>query len=153
MRLTTFTDYSLRLLLYLAAAPEGRATIAEVARAYGISTNHLVKVAHLLGQHGLLNTMRGRGGGLSLAQPPEEIRIGRIVRLAEHGDAAPDCLGGACRSCKVVAACRLPRMLAEAMGAFYAVLDTYTLADAMRSPAKVAALLGMPVAAPRRTPA
>ena len=144
MRLTTFTDYSLRLLMHLAAAPEGRATIAEVAEAYGISENHLVKVAHLLGQHGLLVTTRGRKGGLRLAQPAEEIRIGRVVRLTEHGDAAPDCLDGACATCRITPACRLPGMLAEAMRAFYAVLDGHTLAEAMRNPARVATLLGLP---------
>jgi Rrf2 family nitric oxide-sensitive transcriptional repressor len=134
MRLSTFTDYSLRLLLYLAAAPERRATIGEVAGAYRISENHLVKVAHLLGRHGVLRNTRGRRGGISLARPAAEINIGKVVRLTEHGDGPIDCLEGACRRCRVAPACRLPRILGAAMRAFYAVLESYSLADIARAP-------------------
>lgn len=148
MRLSTFTDYSLRLLLYLASAPGRRVTIGEVAEAYAISEHHLVKVAHQLGRHGLLENTRGRNGGVCLARPAGKINIGRVVRLTEHGDGPADCLEGACRSCRIVRGCRLPRILGDAMEAFYAVLESYTLADIASQPARLANLLGRPPARP-----
>jgi Rrf2 family nitric oxide-sensitive transcriptional repressor len=143
MRLTTFTDYGLRLLMYLACAPEKHATIREVAQAYGISVNHLVKVAHLLGRNGVLLNTRGRKGGVSLARPPSEINIGSVVLLTEHGYGAIDCLDGACRTCRIAPACRLPGMLNDAMRAFYAELESYSLADLTQQPARLAGLLDL----------
>jgi Rrf2 family nitric oxide-sensitive transcriptional repressor len=99
MRLTTYTDYSLRLLMYLAAEPGRRATIAEVAMAYGISENHLTKVAHGLGRLGWLATVRGQGGGLELAVPPQQIGIGQVVRGTEGGDLPAACFGDAPVAC------------------------------------------------------
>lgn len=148
MRLSTFTDYSLRLLLYLAAAPGRRVTIGEVAEAYAISEHHLVKVAHQLGRHGLLENTRGRNGGVCLARPAGKINIGRVVRFTEHGDGPADCLEGACESCRIVRGCRLPRILGDAMEAFYAVLEKYSLADIAAQPARLAHLLGCPPARP-----
>lgn len=140
MRLTTFTDYSLRVLLYLAAAPEGRATIAEVAHAYAISENHLVKVVHFLGKEGLLVNTRGRGGGLRLADAPEDINVGAVVRLAE-GDSQPaECFDRESNTCAIAGGCALQRALREALGSFYATLDGYSLAD-LRLPARSARLL------------
>jgi Rrf2 family nitric oxide-sensitive transcriptional repressor len=129
MRLTRFTDYSLRVLLYLAAAPEGRATIAEIAAAYGVSENHLVKVVHFLGKAGLLANTRGHGGGLRLARAPGEINIGRVVRLAEGGDLPAECFERATNTCPLAGRCGIEGALGEAFAHFYATLERYTLAD------------------------
>lgn len=129
MRLTTFTDYSLRALLYVAAAPEGRATIGEIASAYGISENHLVKVVHFLGKAGLLANTRGRGGGLRLARLPGEINVGKVVRLAEGANLPAECFDARANTCPLAGGCGLERVLAEAFGEFYRTLERYTLAD------------------------
>ena len=89
MRLKTFTNYSLRLIIFLAAKPQHRATIAEIADAFDISENHLMKVAHVLGKAGLLANVRGKGGGLELAMTPNAINVGNVVRITE-GAAAPE---------------------------------------------------------------
>ena len=136
MKLTAFTDYSLRVLMHVATAPGGRATIAEVARAYGISEHHLVKVVHLLGREGFLANSRGRGGGLQLALPAGEIRVGRVVRVTE-GDAAPV----DCAHCAIAGACKLAAVFALATESFYQVLDSYSLADLVTSPRALTAIL------------
>ena len=129
MRLTTFTDYSLRMLIHLAAQPQRRATIAEVAQAFDISENHLVKVAHFLGRQGWIATTRGKGGGLALALPPERIPLGQVVRQAEGEAVVAECFGVDGGHCAIGHCCRLRGVLAEAVTAFHAVLDRYTLAD------------------------
>jgi Rrf2 family nitric oxide-sensitive transcriptional repressor len=134
MRLTAFTDYSLRVLIYLAAAPGHRATVAEVAASFGISVHHLVKVVQLLGREGILRNTRGRGGGMQLAHPPSAIRVGRVVRLAEGESRPAECFDPETSTCCLSGVCRLQRVLVEAMKAFYAVLDEYTLED-LRIPA------------------
>ena len=141
MRLTTFTDYSLRLLIYLAAAPEQRATIAEVARAYAVSEHHMVKVVHLLGREGLLRNTRGRGGGVQLAQPASAINVGRVVRLAERGDMPAECFNRARNTCPITGACRLRDVFGEAVDAFYGILGQYTLADLVINRPAIATLL------------
>lgn len=142
MRLTTFTDYSLRLLIYLGAKePGSRATIAEVAAAYGISENHLVKVAHRLGREGLLENARGHGGGLRLARPPRDINIADVVRFTEGGDVPAECFDRARNQCAITRGCRLRGALAEAVDAFYAVLARYTLEDLVRQRAPLARML------------
>ena len=141
MRLTTFTDYSLRLLIYVAAAPGERATIAEVASAFGISENHLVKVAHRLGQLGFLANQRGRGGGLTLARPADSIVVGNVVRQAEGGDLPAECFDRRENKCVLAGHCQLERALGEALGAFYAVLGRYTLADLVANKRELARLL------------
>jgi Rrf2 family transcriptional regulator, nitric oxide-sensitive transcriptional repressor len=141
MRLTTFTDYSLRVLIYVATAPEGRGTIAEVAKAFAISENHLVKVVHLLGREGFLFNTRGRGGGLRLAAPPREINVGRVVRLAEGADVPAECFVGATNTCAITPVCRLSGVLDQAVKAFYRVLDGYTLEDLVANRGALAAIL------------
>jgi Rrf2 family nitric oxide-sensitive transcriptional repressor len=141
MRLTTFTDYSLRLLIYLGTKPESRATIADVAAAYGISGNHLVKVAHRLGRAGLLENARGHGGGMRLARPAKEINIADVVRLTEGGDVPAECFDRARNECAITRGCRLRGALAEAVDAFYAVLSRYTLEDLVRHRAPIARVL------------
>ncbi|HSJ99184.1 MAG TPA: Rrf2 family transcriptional regulator [Myxococcota bacterium] len=141
MKLTTFTDYSLRVLIHVATAPEGRATIAQVAQAFDISENHLVKVVHLLGREGFLFNTRGRGGGLRLARPASQIRVGAVVRAAEGGDAIAECFDAATNRCVIAPVCRLGGALARAMAAFHAVLDDYTLEDIVANRKEVVAIL------------
>jgi Rrf2 family transcriptional regulator, nitric oxide-sensitive transcriptional repressor len=151
MRLTTFTDYSLRVLVFVATAPEGQATIAEVARAYAISENHLGKVAHLLGREGFLVNTRGRGGGLRLARAPRDLSVGRLVRATE-GDALPaECFDGRRPACVIAPVCRLGVVLARAMDAFYAVLDATTLQDIVANRDALESVLHGPL--PRAMPA
>lgn len=134
MRLTLHTDYALRTLLYLGARPEVRVSIREIAHAYGISENHLVKVVYRLGQGEFIKTIRGRGGGLMLARPAEEIRIGTVVRFTEEDMMLVDCdgLSSGGRPCILSPACRLRGVLGEALDAFMGVLDRYTLADILQ---------------------
>ena len=129
MKLTTFTDYSLRVLIYLAAAPVRRATIAEIAQAFGVSENHLTKVVHLLGREGWIDTVRGKGGGILLAKAPQDISIGKVVRDTEGPALPAECFAVDGGHCVIANCCRLQGVLGEAVAAFYAVLDGYTLAD------------------------
>jgi Rrf2 family transcriptional regulator, nitric oxide-sensitive transcriptional repressor len=129
MKLTAFTDYSLRVLIYLAAQPQQRATIADIAVAFEVSENHLTKVVHFLGKGGWLATVRGKGGGLELAMPPELIGIGKVVSETEGMAVPSECFGNDGGSCSIADICRLRGVLAEAVRGFYAVLDRYTLAD------------------------
>lgn len=133
MRLSTFSDYSLRVLLYLAMRDSGRATIDEIAAAYGISRNHLMKVVQTLGHHGFVATARGRGGGLTLARPAEQILLGDVLRATETDCALVECLGNSPAACPLTGACLLTGMFAEARDAFFATFDRYSLADATRS--------------------
>lgn len=138
MQLTRYTDYAVRVLLHVGAREkEQRSSIGEIAEVYGISRNHLMKVAQDLGRAGFLTTVRGRGGGLQLGRPAEDITIGEIVRHTETGFDLVDCT-----SCIVAPACSLPRILNEATAAFLAVLDRYTLADVLSRRADLRGLLG-----------
>ena len=140
MRLTTFTDYSLRVLIYVAAAPGGRGTIAAIAKAFGISENHLVKVVHLLGREKILVNTRGRGGGLALARPAKEINVGAVVRLAEGGDYPAECFKEI-HDCSLAPVCRLAGVLDDALRAFYGVLDRYSIDDLVHDRQRVASVL------------
>jgi len=150
MRLSTFTDYSLRVLIYLAAQPQRRATIGEIATAFGISENHLTKVVHGLGRSGWIATVRGKGGGLGLAVPAASIRVGDVVRRTE-GEAQPaDCFSPDRPACVIAPVCRLRGVLAEAVDAFCGVLDRYTLADLARDRGGLVRVLFSERAAPAR---
>ena len=140
MKLTTFTDYSLRVLMFAATAPEGRATIAGVAGAFGISEHHVVKVVHMLGRAGLLANTRGRGGGFALARPARAINVGQVVRLTEGADMPAECFGKS-DACLLTPVCRLSGALAQAVEAFYGVLDGYTLDDLVANRRGVSAIL------------
>lgn len=148
MRLTRYTDYALRTLIYVGLHEPEQSSIAAIARAYGISENHLTKVVHQLGRLGLIRTIRGRGGGLRLAKPPGEIVVGAVVRQTEDDLALVECFGGG--SCAITAPCRLRRVLGEALAAFLAVLDRYTLADLLGSPDgdAIAQILGLAAPVP-----
>ena len=133
MRLTTFTDYSLRVMMYVAAHPEGRATIAEIARAYDISEHHLTKVVHFLGKEGYLENLRGRGGGLRLARAPSAINVGDVVKLTEGGDVPAECFERETNCCAITADCKLKFALSDAVDAFYSALRRYTLEDVVKN--------------------
>ncbi|MBX3488300.1 Rrf2 family transcriptional regulator [Parvibaculum sp.] len=143
MRLTLHTDYALRLLMYLAVKPDGRATIREVAETYGISRNHLVKVAHELGRAGFVETLRGRGGGLSLARPAEDIGIGKVVRAMEEDFSLVECFDPQTDRCRISPSCRLRRLLREALQAYMDVLGDATLADLVEKPKPLRRLLAL----------
>ena len=128
MRLTTMTDYALRLLMYVAQHPDRLCTIAEVADAYAISEGHLMKITQLLGRAGWLETVRGKGGGIRLGAPVNEINIGAVVRSVEPDFYLVDCLAGG-TSCRLRGHCRLTGVLNGALGAFLEHLDRHTLAD------------------------
>jgi len=141
MKLSGFTDYALRVLIYLASDSHRRATIAEIAQAFQISENHLVKVVHLLGQKGWISTLRGKGGGLSLALAAQDIVVGRVVRDTEGADLPAECFNADGGHCCIAPICQLRDVLAEAVKAFYQVLDAYTLADLVQEPQGLARLL------------
>lgn len=141
MRLTNYTDYSLRVLIYLASKPgEDKSTITEITDAYQISRNHLTKVIHQLGQIGLIETTRGRGGGIILAKEPSEIKIGDVVRETEEDFKLVECFGPD-NNCVITSACGLRHILHEALAAYLGVLDKYTLADIVKEPQLYRALL------------
>lgn len=142
VRLTQFTDYALRVLVYAATAAPERASVSEVAKSFDISHNHLVKVVHKLGQLGFLDTVRGKGGGFSLAQPAETIRIGDVVRGVEPDFRIAECFDDP-RACPISGApCRLAALLDNAQRAFLAELDRATLADVTADRQALVQLLG-----------
>lgn len=141
MRLTTFSDYTLRVLMFLALSRERLATIPEIAAAYEISENHLMKVVHQLARAGVIESVRGKGGGIRLARPPEEIRLGQIVRASEGNAPIVECLSDEPASCRIAPACRLAAVLSRAFETLYATLDEYTLADLVRTPNRLKAIL------------
>ena len=135
MKLTRYTDYALRVLLYLGARPERVCSISEMSRAYDVSQNHLMKVVHDLGKAGFVSGVRGRLGGIRLARPPGEIVIGAVVRHTEDGFDLVDC-----GSCIIAPACGMTSVLREALAAFMAVLDQYTLDDMLAKRADMLSL-------------
>lgn len=149
MQITRYSDYAVRVLVYLALIPERLVTIDEIAAAYGISKAHLTKVAHELGQRGYLEAVRGRSGGLRLGRPAAEITLGALLRETEPSLALVECFrpDGAC---VIQPACGLRPVLDEALAAFLAVLDRYTVADLVtRRRTPLARLLAPATPAPR----
>jgi Rrf2 family nitric oxide-sensitive transcriptional repressor len=147
VRLTRHTDYALRMLIYAALRPNRICTVDAVATAYGLSRNHLLKVAQSLRDLGYVITARGRAGGIRLAVPPERINIGALVRAIEQDFALVECLEPGCARCRIVRACRLKGMVVEATNAFHAVLDRYSLADIIHEGPALMPLLGIDGAA------
>lgn len=142
MRLTQYTDYSLRVLIYLGLQTDGRlSTIHDIAGSYGISENHLMKVVHGLSRLGYVDAVRGRGGGLRLAREPQAISIGAVVRETEDGLVLVECFDAERNTCRITDACELHHVLDEARAAFFRVLDRYTLRDLLRPKAQLARLL------------
>jgi len=130
MRLTTFSDYALRVLMYAAAAGERLITIEETAKTYNVSRAHLMKVVNILTRAGYLKGIRGRAGGFTLAKPPEAINLGAVVRATEPDFALVECFSTGSQ-CIISRRCQLPGVLNEALNAFISTFDRYTLADIM----------------------
>lgn len=141
MRLTTFSDYTLRVLMYLALEPERLATIPEIAAAYGISENHLMKVVHQLARSGVIESLRGKGGGIRLARPAEDVRLGAVVRASEGDAPIVECMDPEKNTCCITPACQLNSILMRAFDALFNTLDEYTLADLMGKKHAIAKLL------------
>lgn len=139
MQLTKHTDYSLRVLIYLALDPSGLGTITDIADRYGISKNHLVKIVHKLAKLGYVESVQGRGGGVRLGMPADEISVGDIVRAMENSLKVIDCVAN---NCPLLPACRLRFALDRATVAFLDVLDEYTIADAARNRHQLLRLIG-----------
>lgn len=129
MQLTRFTDYSLRMLIYLALNGDRLVTIAEIARSYEISQNHLMKIVHQLGSLGYLETVRGKGGGIRLARQPALINIGDVVRDTEEHMDIVECFRTEFQDCPLLPSCALKSILIDARKNFLATLDRYSLAD------------------------
>jgi len=141
MQLTIYTDYSLRVLLYLGLHPEKRVTISEIADAYSISRNHLVKVVHNLSLEGWIHTIRGKSGGMLLAMPPERINIGAVVRKTEPHMNLLECFDREINTCPIIASCALKRALYQARKAFMDTLDGFTLADVLGNSTQLGRIL------------
>ena len=131
MQITSYTDYALRVLIYLAMSHNRQATITEIADFFNISRNHLVKVVHQLGSKGFVKTTRGKGGGFSLQRPPELISIGDVVRSMETHFNWVECFDPAQQQCRLLPGCGLKHLLARAGNAYLQVLDAATLADVL----------------------
>ena len=129
MRLTDYTDYTLRVLMFCATHPERSVTIAELAQGYAISKNHLMKIVNDLARQGLLQTTRGRGGGLRLLKPASEIRIGDVVRQSETDFRLVECFDADHNTCTLTGYCMLKQVIKKAEQSFLAELDRVTLAD------------------------
>ena len=143
MQLNGFTDYSLRVLIYAAVRREERCMAAQAASAFGVSRHHIVKVIHTLQRLGYLETSRGRGGGFRLAQEPQRIRVGDVVRRTEGSLALVECFTRDTNTCPLAPACGLKGVLHEAFDAFFEVLDQWTLADLVAKPRMVARVNGL----------
>lgn len=142
MKLTRFTDYSLRVLIYLGLKEDGRVTIREISEAYGISRNHLMKVVSLLTRMGYLDARRGPGGGIALAKPADEIIVANVVRDMEDDMNLVECFckGG---SCIIKPVCELKSVLSKALAAYLETLENYTLSDLLKPKAELSQVLGL----------
>ncbi|MDN5869384.1 MAG: Rrf2 family transcriptional regulator [Nitrococcus sp.] len=144
MRMTSFTDYSLRVLIYLSLKGSELTTISEIAERYAISRNHLMKVVYELGRLGYVETVRGKHGGMRLRREPGHINVGEVVRRMENNLSLVECFGSE-NSCRLAPSCVLHGILDEALQAFLAVLDRYCLADLLRPKRELAALLSIDI--------
>ncbi|MFE8701633.1 Rrf2 family transcriptional regulator [Cytobacillus sp. FJAT-54145] len=135
MQLTTYTDYALRLLIFLGSQPKNKlSNIKEISDFYNISNNHLSKVVYELGKHGIIETVRGRNGGIRLSKEPSQINLGSTVRLTEDPIRLVECFDEEKNTCKISPACRLKGILNEALHSYLKVLDSYTLEDLILDP-------------------
>lgn len=135
MRLTSYTDYALRVLIFLAAKDNDElSSIREISEVYGISKNHLMKIIYGLGKMGIIETIRGRNGGIRLAKEPKDINIGAVVRQTEEDFRIVECFDSDHNVCVISPVCTLRHILHEALAAYLHVLDQYTLADLVADP-------------------
>lgn len=144
MQLTSYTDYSLRVLMYLGVKGEQLSSIAEIAQQYNISRNHLMKVVHKLAQEGFVRSQRGRKGGITLGCPPSAISVGDVVRRMEGNLPLVECFRRATNHCPITPVCQLSGILAEARTNFLSTLDQYTLADLLTNQQRLARLFSLP---------
>lgn len=152
MRLAEYTDYTLRVLMYCADRPQQMVTISELAEHHGVSRNHLMKIVTDLGRQGVLETTRGRGGGLRLLKDPAQLRIGDVVRASETDFRLVECFDPGSNQCTLSPTCRLKGLFNAALGAYFKELDGMTLADIVEpAPASRRAMSPgvAPVASPR----
>ena len=133
MQLTSYTDYSLRALLYIAKTQDRLVTVSEISEHYGVSRNHMVKVIHNLGTLGFVKTVRGKSGGVRLAQSPEDILISDVVKETEPHMNIQECFDRESNTCPLIDDCRLMGVLYQARASFMGVLAKYTLADMLKS--------------------
>lgn len=143
MRFTLYTDYALRVLMYLGLKGEELSTIREIAERYGVSENHLMKVVHQLGKNGFITTIRGRQGGMKLAHKPKDINIGDVVRTCEEDMRVVECFDAKTNTCPIADVCSLAGMVDDALAAFMKVLDKKTLADILKTSPGIPATLGI----------
>ena len=143
MRLTQFSNFAIRVLMYAGLNGRRPSAVPEMARAFGVSYDHLKKAAAELCRGGYLETVRGRNGGVRLAKDPGEIRIGEVIRQMEGSVILVECFDPTTNTCPLIVACQLRVALQEAMAAFFDVLDRYTLADLIRYPEQLSPLLGI----------
>ncbi|HOB99833.1 MAG TPA: Rrf2 family transcriptional regulator [Verrucomicrobiota bacterium] len=143
MKLSAYSDDLFRVLMHAALRSPERVTVAEVAGTFGLPCHHVAKVVRDLSHNGLIATHRGDGGGFTLGRPAERIRLGDIVRLREEGEELLTCTNREERQCRLFPACRLKVVLAEAVAAFFAVLDHYSLADLLKPPSRLRSVLGL----------
>jgi Rrf2 family nitric oxide-sensitive transcriptional repressor len=153
VRHTSYSDYALRLMMYLATHPDRLCTIEEVAAVYGISRNHLTKLAFELGKAGYIKTVRGRYGGLTMARDPQSIGVGEVIRHTEEDFALVECFRAGQNHCVITGACRLRGVLSKALAAYLTVLDQYTLADLVADPDSLTVLYAMAPRDPSRVEA
>lgn len=146
MRISSFTDYSLRVLIQVAIRHPQKVTIDEVATSYSISRNHLIKVINELARAGFISTQRGRGGGFVLARPPNRITISEVVKFGEEGAPLIECFDPVNNRCAITPVCKMKSMFGEAMRAFHAVLAGYTIADVCQKPEPLLRHLGLTAA-------
>jgi Rrf2 family nitric oxide-sensitive transcriptional repressor len=146
VQLTYYTDYSLRVLIFLAIQRSRTSQIKEISDRFDISRNHLVKVVHNLARGGYVKSYRGKGGGIELARDPDQINIGEVVRYTEGPLRPVECFDPESNQCVIAGACGLTHVLAEACDNFIATLERYTLADLIKRRARLARIL-----TPRRT--
>lgn len=149
MRLSEYTDYTLRVLMYCSRHRERLVTISELAEQHGLSKGHLMKVVNDLARQGVIETSRGRGGGLRLSQEPERIRIGDVVRASETDFRLVECFDAALNTCTLTPDCRLKHLFDDALRAYFRALDGATLADLTAGPPAGAAMRGGPAVAVR----
>lgn len=143
MRMTQFSNFAIRVLMYAGLNDDRLSAVPEMARAYGVSYDHLKKAAAELCRLGYLETVRGRAGGFRLSKPPQDIRIGEVIRQTEGKVILVECFDEATNTCPLPEVCVLRTALQEALAAFFTALDRYTLADLLRAPQQLSSLLGL----------